>query len=90
MPDLLQENALLQFRLTMAQAFARMLLKAYDALLTWGVNFRTLPTYAEMEDVAEKVNQSSMERGRERFHAWIERLESDIHAAVRRKQFRKV
>lgn len=84
------ENAVLQLRLTMVQAFAQMLGKAYDALLNWGINYRNLPEFADYEEVAEKVNTLPIERGRALFVTWVGKVEGAIAAAIRRKQFRKV
>lgn len=81
------DPAITQGRLTAAQAFCQMLLKAYDALLHYGVNYRETPAYKDQTllDEAEKLTP---QRGFERHITWLGKVESDIAAHVRRKALR--
>lgn len=83
------ETQTLSVRLSLALAFAQMMQKAYDALLYHGVNYRTLPEYqnATALDEAETL---PLREGRRVLMGWMERMESAISAAIRRKNFRKV
>jgi hypothetical protein len=84
-----EENKILAIRLSLAQSMAKMWETAYDALLYHGVNFRTLPAYTNTEALDE-AQKMKLDVGRSKIMGWIERVISDIHAAVRRKNFRKV
>lgn len=76
----------LNARLTMARAFAQMLLVAFDALKSHGVDYRETPAYKDtrLMDEAEKL---PVLRGMDRYLTWMAKVESDIFAWVRRKQF---
>lgn len=80
---------MLACRMLMAQAFAQMLIKAYDALLHHSINFRNLPEYKDQTLLlaAEKL---VLLEGRNKYLLWIERVEHGIDAAIRRKTFRQV
>lgn len=73
----------------MAQAFAQMLLKAYDALLHFQINYRELPAYKD-QALLEEAKELVITEGRNRYLLWIERICNGIDAAVRRKQFRLI
>lgn len=73
----------------MAQAFSQMLLKAFDALLYFGINYRTLPEYID-QHLLEEAKELVIEEGRGRYMLWIERVSHAIEAAQRRKQFRTI
>lgn len=78
-----------EVRLTLAQAWVQFLNYAYDALLTHGVNYRTLREYAESTE-PDDVQDLPISRARDKIVTWLGRLESAVAAAVRRKGFRKV
>jgi hypothetical protein len=86
---LTKENQVLGVRLTLAQAFVRLLQVAYDALLYHGVNFRDLREYKNDQDL-EVAAKLPITDGRNRIVAWMGRVESAILAAQRRKGIRKV
>jgi len=74
----------LQARLTMARAFAQMLMVAFDALKSHGVDYRQTPAYKDtrLMDEAEKL---PVQKGMDRYLTWMAKVESDIFAMVRRK-----
>lgn len=78
----------LKTRLHLAQAFGQVLTKAYDALLHYGVNFKSLRTWALWEKFSEHHDSPVTEDTdkRERLYEWLTRVGRDIDAAVRRKQ----
>jgi hypothetical protein len=76
-----EEGRELGTRLRLAQAAIGLYKKAYDALLYYGVNFRSLPTFEQQTpDDPMKAPQAYM--------SWVQRMRSDIDAAVRRKGFK--
>jgi len=83
------EEQTLSIRLSLSLAFARMMEKAFDALLYHGINYRSLPEYQNMTalDDAQKL---PLKEGRRIIMEWLARMESSISAAIRRKGFRKV
>ncbi|MEW6121278.1 MAG: hypothetical protein AB1698_01595 [Pseudomonadota bacterium] len=83
------ETQTLSVRLSLALAFARMMEKAFDALLYHGVNYRSLPEYQNMTALDE-ANALPLKEGRRVVMGWLQRMESGIAAAIRRKSFRKV
>lgn len=76
-------------RLRLAQAFVNMLLTAYDAMLTHGVNYKNLPAYKDTS-LLDEASTLPIERGHDSFMTWMGRVHNDIKAAVRRKGFKKV
>jgi hypothetical protein len=88
---LVVENRILQTRLRLAQAFNGLMQAAFDALLTHGVNYRTLPEYKDdgLLDAA-LGNGVTIERGEANIMSWIERATNGISAAIRRKRFRRL
>lgn len=82
-----KEKAALSARMIMAQAFAKMLLHAYDALLHFSVNYRNLPAYKD-QTLLEEGEKLVVVEGRNKYLLWIERLTNAISAAVRRAQFK--
>lgn len=84
-----RENRLMAIRLHLAQAFVGMWRVAYDALLTHGVNFRTIPEYAAQEQLDVAVAKE-IDEGYVAILGYIERVESGIKAAVRRKSFTRI
>lgn len=88
---LVQENRVLSVRVRLAQAFMGMWQVAYDALLNHGINYRTLPAYKEVTPLdAALENGVTLEQGEANILKYIERVISDIRAAIRRKAFRRL
>lgn len=86
--SLREEIATIGIRLTIAQKWIELYRFAYDALRYHGINFYDLKVYKEgYPDGAEKEH---IHTARNKFFKWFDRLESEIHAAVRRKGFRQV
>lgn len=82
-----QEVNTLGVRLTLAQAWVGFLHFAYDALLYHGVNYRTLKEYSQSTDLDE-AQKLPITEGRNKIVHWLDRLQSGINAAVRRKSFK--
>lgn len=86
-----QENAILHTRLNLAMAFQQLLHTAYDALLTHGVNYRSLPEYKDSTLLDEALgNDTNIQTGQAKIMAYIERVRNGINAAVRRKGLRRL
>jgi hypothetical protein len=81
---LMEENRVLSIRLTLAQAWAAFLQFAYDTLLSFGINYRNMPTYQDTAALDE-ANDATPEEGHAGIMGWIGRIERDLVAAVRRK-----
>lgn len=79
----------LRVRISLAQAFAQMITKGYDALLHYGINFRDLPEYRDSK-LIDEGSRLSLLRGQEKYMEWMKRVENGIRAAINRKTFRKV
>jgi hypothetical protein len=77
----------LTIRLSLAHAFAQMLLKAYDALQAHGIDYRKLPSYAD-EARLDAARTLPIHEGQVAFMDWMGRIERDIAAAIRRKQMK--
>jgi len=77
----------LQARLTMARAFAQMLMVAFDALKSHGVDYRNTPAYKDTRLLDEAARLPVL-RGMDRYLTWMSKVESDIAAFVRRKGLR--
>lgn len=88
---LVKENRILNVRIRLAQYFQTMLVTAFDALLHHGVNYRDLPEYQD-SDLLDKAlgNGVDVAQGESAIVKWIERVNSGIRAAIRRKQFRRL
>ncbi len=84
-----KEVTILGIRLTLAQAWIDFFRHAYDALLTHGVNYRTLPEYKDSTEL-DDAQDLPVQAGREKIITWIGRLKNAVSAAVRRKGFRQV
>jgi hypothetical protein len=78
----------LRVRVSMAQAFVQMLLKAYDALLFHRVNYRDLPEYKDTTLLDEAAKLTPV-HGQPRYIEWCKRVESGLRAAIARKSFRR-
>lgn len=88
---LIHENRILHIRIRLAQFFQTMLVAAFDALLHHGVNYRELPEYKDSELLDQALgNGVDVAKGEPMVVKWIERVNSGIKAAIRRKQFRRL
>jgi hypothetical protein len=85
--DLQEENRVLHMRLSLAQRFVALLQRAFDALLYHGVNFRNLPEYQE-DAPLDEANKLPLAQGRDKMMRWMDRVESSINAAIRRKSWK--
>lgn len=83
--DLRRENADLGWRLTLAQSCYDMVLKAYDALLSYRIDYRTLRTYSLWEKLLPQGATFDNPAARSAITNWISRVRHDIDAAIRRK-----
>lgn len=77
---------MLACRLLMAQAFAQLLVKAFDALLHYNINFRNLPEYQD-RTLLDEADKLVILQGCQKVMLWMERVDHAIDAAIRRKQF---
>jgi hypothetical protein len=82
-------DKVVRVRLRLAQSFINMLLTAYDALLTHGINYRNLPAYKD-ETLLDEARSLPVERGHDSFIVWMGHVHNDIKEAIRRKGFKKV
>ena len=74
-------------RLTLAQAWINLYQYAYDALLHYGVNFKSLKEFGDNSEVDEAM-QMGVTAGRNKITAYLGKLHNAIRAAVNRKQFK--
>lgn len=86
--ELRKEVNLQGVRLTLAQAWINLYTRGYDALLHYGVNFKDLREYKD--EFPNDAMDMPVTQARNVFVTWMGRLESAIHAAVRRKGFKLV
>lgn len=73
-------------RLTLAQGWINLYVKAYDALLHYGINFKSLREYKEK--YPHGAENLPLTQSRDKFVSWFGRIESAIAAAIRRKAFK--
>lgn len=78
-----------RWRMTIAQQFAHMMLKAYDAFKAHDVDYTKLRSYNLWPTFEPPQAYVPME-GRMKMHKWIVLIEKDIDAAIRRKQTYKI
>ena len=76
-------------RVTMARAWTQMKDKAYDALLSYGVNYRDGSAFKDTS-LLDQAEKAPLARSVELYIEWMGRIERDIAAMVLRKTFRKV
>lgn len=77
-------------RLNLAQQAYQMMVRAYDALLYHGVNFRKLKTYELWEKFLHHHEQPAEGHKTRTLGDWIVKLRNDIEAAIRRKNIKEV
>lgn len=76
-------------RVTMARAYTQMKEKAYDALLSYGVNYRDGTAWKDTT-LLDEAKRLCLTRSLETYLEWMARVERDIAAMIHRKTFRKV
>lgn len=76
-----------EIRLTLAQAWIGLYQYAYDALLHYGVNFRSLKEFADTS-VLDEALQMPLSQARNKIVEYLGGLKNAIRAAVNRKQFK--
>lgn len=86
---LIAANRILSIRLRLSIAFHTMWIKAFDALLQHQVNVRSLPAYKD-STMLDRALDGDVAAGESSIMEYIKRVENEVTAAVRRKQFRKV
>jgi hypothetical protein len=89
-PPLVRENRILSVRLSLAAAWTKFLLYAYDTLLHHGVSYRAIPEWKDKGGLlpAALDKHGTLEEGRVKILTYIERLTNGLTAAVRRKYLR--
>lgn len=75
-------------RLMQAQAFAQFLLRAYNALRSYGVDSMNLPEWKDQKALEEAARMKP-HAAQGRIIAYFQRLENALSAAIRRKQFKR-
>lgn len=90
MTDLREQLKEATGRLTMAKAFAKLLMKAFDALLHHGVNYKSLPEWQAYTDHLDEIAKLPFHRGVQEHISLMGRIGNAIDAAVRRKGFHVV
>ena len=80
-----QERQDLVSRLMGAQALSQFLLRAFDAMVAYGVNFKDLPEWKDQSDldVARSLKATAAQG---LIMTYMARLEHGLTAAIRRKQ----
>lgn len=84
-----EDRAELAARLTAARALSQFLLRAYNVLRHYGVNFMDLPEWNDTADL-DKAARLKPSQGGPLTIQWLTRLEHALTAAIRRKSFRVV
>ncbi|MGV1835221.1 hypothetical protein ACQZ6C_10705 [Rhizobium rhizogenes] len=69
--------------------FAQVLLKAYHALRSYGVDMMSLREWGEV-DTLDEARKLKPQAGAEKIIAYLCRLENAISAAIRRKQIKTI
>jgi len=80
-------------KLHLAQAYAAILDRAYDALLHYGINFKSLRTWSMWEKFSEHHDEpvEGDTDKRPKLYEWLTRVGRDLDAAVlRRKNLKPV
>lgn len=73
-------------RLTLAQGWINFLREAYDALLHYGVNYKSLKEFQDTGPLDE-AQDMPVSRARTHIVEYLGRCTNAIKAAIRRKQF---
>ncbi len=84
-----QELQTLKWQLSLSDSFSKLLLKAYDALRSYGVDYRKLRTYDKWDGITWFKGADNV-MARESMTRWITEISHDIDAAVRRKSIKEV
>ncbi len=78
-----EENAILQARMRMAQAYTQMLQEALDAQRCNGVNYRELPEFKD-QSLLQAGAKLPPHRAEPMYMEWIDRVNHGIRARIRR------
>ena len=84
-----EDRADLVARLMAAQEMGRFLLRGYQMLKSYGVDFMSLPEWTDQADLDE-ARKLKPHRAQEKIIGYFQRLNHALSAAVRRKQFRVI
>lgn len=76
----------LGWRLALAQSFGQLMVKAYDALQSYGIDFRKLRTYPLWEHLMPVGATFDKPNARTKISQWVSKCAHDIDAAIRRKR----
>lgn len=77
-------------KLGMAQQAYQLMVRAYDALLYHGVNFRSLKSYEFWEKFLHQGEKTPEGHKVRTLGDWIVKVRNDIDAAVRRKSIKEI
>lgn len=75
----------LGWRLALAQKFGALMTKAYDALQSYGIDYRKLRTYALWDSLVPVGITFDNPAAQSKLMEWVTRCGHDIDAAIRRK-----
>lgn len=76
-----------EVRLTLAQSWVQFLMRAYDALLHYGVNYRDLKEIQDTRGI-DDAQDMPITKARDIIIDYLKRGDSAIRAAIRRKSFK--
>ncbi|WP_298951502.1 hypothetical protein [uncultured Methylobacterium sp.] len=85
--ELEEQGQIAAARHVMAQAYTQMQAMGFAALLNYGINYHDLPSYADPDGLLDKAAEFPLLQGQEVYLEYMRRVEHDIAAAIRRKQF---
>jgi len=83
--DANKTNQDLGWRLHLAQAFGSLMVRAYDALQAYGIDYRKLRTYTLWEKLLPEGATFDNPSARQAISNWITRCSHDLDAAIKRK-----
>lgn len=78
-----------QWQLLLAQQFGRLMIKAYSAYRSYGVDYTKLRSYPLWPAMTPTEGFNS-EQGRNKVIRWMQMIDKDIAAAIRRSGLHKV
>lgn len=75
----------LSWRVVLAQTLSGFLLRAYDALQAYGIDYRKLRTYGLWEKLLPQGENFDKPEARPVITKWLQQISNDLDAAIRRK-----
>jgi hypothetical protein len=84
--ELRKDQEVLNIRVYLAHEWLRFYQWAYDVLLAYGVNFKSVKEYQD-DAVLEEAMDMPISKARNRIVEYLRRLKSGTRAAARRKNF---